>query len=79
MAAESYARLRASTADRDRTVEVLKASFVEGRLTRNEFDQRLGQAFVSRFFAELMALIADLPAGPFQRLPAHPVAPRLRS
>lgn len=79
MAAESYARLRASTADRDRTVEVLKASFVEGRLTRDEFDLRLGQAFVSRFFAELMALIADLPAGPFQRLPAHPVAPRLRN
>ena len=78
MAAESYARLRASTADRDRTIEVLKASFVEGRLTRDEFDLRLGQAFVSRFFAELMALIADL-RGPFQRLPAHPVAPRLRN
>ena len=29
--------------------------------------------------AELMALIADLPADPFQRLPAYPVAPRLRS
>jgi hypothetical protein len=78
MAAESYTQMRASTADRDRVVEVLKASFVEGRLTQDEFDLRLGQVFVSRYFAELMALIADLPVGPFQRLPAHPVAPRLR-
>ena len=67
--------MRASTADRDRSVEVLKSSFVEGRLTRDELDLRLGQAFVSRFFAELMAITADLPVGPFGRLPAHPVTP----
>jgi Domain of unknown function (DUF1707) len=78
MAAESYSQMRASTTDRDRVVEILKTSFVEGRLTREEFDLRLGQVFFSRFFEELMALIADLPVGPFQRLPAHPVAPRLR-
>jgi hypothetical protein len=75
MAAGSYAHMRASTADRDRSIEVLKSSFVEGRLTRDELDLRLGQAFVSRFFAELMAITADLPVGPFGRLPAHPVTP----
>jgi len=75
MAAGSYVRMRASTADRDRSIEVLKSSFVEGRLTRDELDLRLGQAFVSRFFAELMAITADLPVGPFGRLPAHPVTP----
>jgi len=75
MAAGSYVHMRASTADRDRSIEVLKTSFVEGRLTRDELDLRLGQAFVSRFFAELMALTADLPVGPFGRLPAHPVTP----
>jgi len=75
MAAESYARMRASTTDRDRSIEVLKASFVEGRLTKDELDLRLGQAFVSRFFAELMAITADLPVGTFGRLPAHPVTP----
>jgi hypothetical protein len=75
MAAGSYARMRASTADRDRSIEVLKASFVEGRLTKDELDLRLGQAFVSRFFAELMAITADLPVGTFGRLPAHLVTP----
>ena len=47
MAAAGYVRMRASTADRDRSIEVLKASFVEGRLTKDDFDLRLGQAFVS--------------------------------
>jgi hypothetical protein len=75
MAAGSYARMRASTTDRDRSIEVIKASFVEGRLTKDELDLRLGQAFVSRFFAELMAITADLPVGTFGRLPAHPVTP----
>jgi hypothetical protein len=75
MAAGSYPYLRASTADRDRAIEVLKAAFVEGRLTRDEFDQRLGHVFVSRTFGELMMLTADLPVGPFGRLPAHPVTP----
>jgi hypothetical protein len=67
--------MRASTADRDRSLEVVKASFAEGRLTRQELDQRLGQVLVSRYFEELMALTADLPAGPFGRLPAHRVTP----
>jgi Domain of unknown function (DUF1707) len=75
MAAGSYVHMRASTADRDRSIEVLKTSFVEGRLTRDELDLRLGYAFISRFFAELMAITADLPVGPFGRLPAHPVTP----
>jgi Zn-dependent protease len=75
MAAESYACMRASTADRERSLEVVKASFVEGRLTKEELDLRVGQVLVSRFFAELMTLTADLPVGPFGRLPAHPVTP----
>ena len=75
MAAESYACMRASRADRDRALEVIQASFAEGRLTKEELDLRVGQALVSRFFAELMALTADLPVGPFGRLPAHPVTP----
>jgi len=65
----------ASTADRDRSVRVVKESFVEGRLTAEELDQRLGKVLVSRYFEELMALTADLPVGPFGRLPAHPVTP----
>jgi Domain of unknown function (DUF1707) len=65
----------ASTADRDRSLEVVKASFAEGRLTMEELDLRVGQVLVSRYFEELMALTADLPVGPLGRLPAHRVTP----
>ena len=75
MAAESYFCMRASTADRDRAIEVLKSSFAEGRLTKEELDLRAGQVLASPFFAELMALTADLPVGPFGRLPSHRVTP----
>jgi Domain of unknown function (DUF1707) len=77
MAAVPYHHMRASSADRERTILVLQKSFVEGRLTRDELDERLGRALVSRVFHELMALIADLPVGPFGRLPAHPSGPPL--
>jgi hypothetical protein len=75
MPAGGYARMWASTADRDRAIQVVKASFAEGRLTKAELDLRVGQALVSRYFPELMALIADLPVGPFGRLPWHPATP----
>ena len=76
MAAGRRVRMPASPADRDRTVRILQASFVEGRLAMDEFEQRVGLAFASRDFRELLALTADLPAGPFDRLPAHRITPR---
>jgi hypothetical protein len=78
MAAGSYAYLRASVTDRDRVIEVVKTSFCEGRLTREELDLRIGRALVARYFPELMTLIADLPVGPFGRLPWHPATPAPR-
>jgi uncharacterized protein DUF1707 len=78
MTTGSYLHLRASSADTDRTVDVLKTSFAEGRLTKDELDLRLGQALVSRFFDELMEITADLPVGTFGRLPAHPASPPFR-
>ncbi len=72
-----YARMLASSADRDRTVRALQESFAEGRLTRAELDARLGRALQSRDFPELLALTADLPSdNPFARLPAHRTTPR---
>jgi hypothetical protein len=71
--------MRVSSADLERTIRVLQRSFAEGRLTRDELDDRLGQALVARAFHELITVIADLPAGPFDRLPSHPAtraAPR---
>ena len=42
-------------------IDELKAAFVHGRLDRDEFDLRVGQALESRTCAELAALTADLP------------------
>ncbi len=64
-AADAAARayLRASHADREHVIDVLKAAFVQGRLTKAELDARAGQAFAARTYADLDALTADVPAG----------------
>jgi len=53
--------LRASHADREQVIETLKAAFVQGRLTKGEFDLRVGQAFAARTYAELAAATAGIP------------------
>jgi hypothetical protein len=58
-----HGHLRASNADREQVIDLLKAAFVQGRLTRDELDLRVGQALKSRTYAEQAAVIADLPAG----------------
>jgi Domain of unknown function (DUF1707)/Domain of unknown function (DUF4190) len=68
--AASHAAMRASSADRERAVDVLKAGFAEGRLSQDEYNDRMGRAYSARTYGELMALTADLPAGV---LPAWPV------
>ncbi len=50
--------VRASHADRDRTVDVLG----DGRLTLEELDERLEAALSARTVGELAVLTADLPA-----------------
>jgi hypothetical protein len=63
-------RMRASHADREQVIEVLKAAFVHGRLDRDEFDLRVGRALAARTYADLTALTADIPAWPTRaRLP----------
>jgi hypothetical protein len=68
------AGLRASRADRERVIDLLKAAFVQGRLTRDEFDARIGQALASRTYAELAAVTADIPAEVIGALPHRPAA-----
>jgi hypothetical protein len=63
------AALRAARADRERVIDLLKAAFVQGRLARDEFDVRVGQALMSRTYAELAAVIADIPAELIGALP----------
>ena len=54
----------AGSADRERTVGVLRAAFTEGRLNQDELDDRVARAYTARTYGDLWALIADLPAGP---------------
>ena len=69
----------AASADRERTVGVLRAGFTEGRLTQDELDDRVARAYASRTYADLWALTADLPAGalPYPQAPPcqHAVVP----
>ena len=65
-------RLRASDADREHVVGTLKAAYVHGLVTKDEFDARVSQAFASRTYAELALITADIPAG----LAAAPPPPR---
>ncbi|MCH5671047.1 DUF1707 SHOCT-like domain-containing protein [Streptomyces gilvus] len=53
--------LRASHADRDRVVDVLRIAAGDGLLTSDELDERLEVALSARTLGELSALTADLP------------------
>jgi hypothetical protein len=55
--------MRASPADREQTIDTLKAAFVQDRLTKDEFDARIGQTLAARTHAELATVTFDIPAG----------------
>jgi hypothetical protein len=63
-------RARASDADREHVIGVLREAFAEGRLTAEEHSARVGQAYAARTYAELATVSADLPAGSSARRPA---------
>ena len=72
--------LRASDADRDRVIELLRAAVADGRLDAGEFDQRLDAALTARTIDALAPLTADLiaapgSAGPLTRLAGPPAEP----
>lgn len=56
------AHLRASDSDREQVAEVLRQAAGDGRLTLDELDERLGQAFAAKTYAELEPITRDLPA-----------------
>jgi hypothetical protein len=58
--------MRAGDKDRHRVVEQLGKHFGEGRLTVEEFDERVVRAHASVYLDELPALTADLPGDPQQ-------------
>jgi hypothetical protein len=66
--------IRASDADREHAVGMLRDGYATGRLTLAEFDDRTTAALTSRTWGELRGLTRDLPA-PGQRV-LPPTAPR---
>lgn len=70
-----HGHLRASHADREQVAGTLKAAFVQGRLTKDELEARVGQAFAARTYAELAVLTVDLPAGLTNAMPPATRAP----
>jgi hypothetical protein len=63
-------RLRASDADRERTVEQLRRHHADGRLDLEEFSERMERAYAAKTMAELDELMTDLPRD------TSPAAPR---
>jgi len=55
--------IRASDADRDQVVDVLRVATGDGRLTADEFGERMEAALSARTIGELAVLTADLVAG----------------
>jgi hypothetical protein len=71
--------IRASDADREHTVGILRDGYACGRLTLAEFDERTTAAFASRTWGDLLALTDDLPPGRTGSPPPPPtVTPRER-
>jgi hypothetical protein len=68
-------RIRASDGDRERTAQLLREHHVAGRLTAEEFDERLNKVFAAKTLGELDELLADLPAIDLYQLPSASIRP----
>jgi DUF1707 SHOCT-like domain len=53
--------MRASDQDRENVVEILRAQYAEGRLTLDEFDERMAAAYAGKTWGDLADLTSDLP------------------
>jgi Domain of unknown function (DUF1707) len=62
-------QLRASDEDRDRTAALLREHHALGRLTAEEFNDRLDKAFTARTIGDIDGLLRDLPTIDLYRLP----------
>jgi hypothetical protein len=81
--------IRASDADREVVVDTLREAFTAGRLTQDEFGERMSAAYTARTWGDLRQLTVDLPAQPLlgadlpgrqlqpqpDGLPVHPERP----
>jgi hypothetical protein len=56
--------IRASDVDREAVVSTLREAYTAGRLTLDEFDERMAAAYAAKTWGDLRALTADLPVQP---------------
>jgi hypothetical protein len=56
--------IRASDVDREAVVSTLREAYTAGRLTLDEFDERMAAAYAGKTWGDLRALTADLPVQP---------------
>lgn len=56
--------IRASDGDREVVVSALREAYTAGRLTLEEFDERMTDAYASKTWGDLRLLTADLPSQP---------------
>jgi hypothetical protein len=69
--------IRASDADREVVVDTLREAYMAGRLTHDEFDERMSAAYAGRTWGDLRQLTTDLPSQPLlgTDVPVHDLAP----
>jgi Domain of unknown function (DUF4190)/Domain of unknown function (DUF1707) len=73
MTAGDYGQMRASDRDRDSTSSLLQVAYAEGRLTKDEYDDRTDRLLRSQTYGQLQTLTADLPG----HFPGAPMAPQV--
>jgi hypothetical protein len=71
-------RIRASDEDRDRAATLLREHHAVGRLTAEEFNERLDKVYAARTMGDLDELLSDLPGIDLYRLPDQSL-PRYRA
>jgi hypothetical protein len=69
-------RIRASDADRDRTAALLREHHAAGRLTAEEFNERLDKVYAAKTLGDLDQLLSDLPGIDLYQLPDRSVERR---
>ena len=60
---DRYGHMRSSAAEREHAIEILKTAFADGRLNKQEYEDRIGLALSPLTYADLALLTSDLPAG----------------
>jgi hypothetical protein len=56
--------IRASDQERQSVVDVLRDAFTDGRLTLDEFEERMAAAYAAKTWTDLRQLTGDLPVEP---------------